>query len=226
MASTPDVIWLRQRRSTTGRPAQLTLERITEAAVAIADARGLDAVTMRQLAADLGTGAATLYRHVRTREDVLDLMADQVAASYRFGPGSGDPVADLVSISEQIRGVMVTHPWMTRLSLEGNRIGPHQIRAVEDALLLLATAPGSPAEHLDAFTTIVAFTAMFVEQDLSYGVGAERFDWMTHQLASGHFPRTTMAIIGIRRQADEQPHERFRRLACGVARGLLSGETD
>ena len=62
-------IWLRPERSAAGRPAQWSRAEITQVALRIADAEGLDAVTMRRVAAELGTGAASLYRYVQTRED-------------------------------------------------------------------------------------------------------------------------------------------------------------
>src|SRR6201999_4390234 len=55
-------IWMRPERSAAGRPAQWSRAEITGAALRIADAEGLDAVSMRRVAAELGTGAASLYR--------------------------------------------------------------------------------------------------------------------------------------------------------------------
>ena len=60
-------IWLRPERSAAGRPAQWSRAEITQVALRIADAEGLDAVSMRRVAAELGTGAASLYRYVETR---------------------------------------------------------------------------------------------------------------------------------------------------------------
>src|ERR1700733_1336935 len=71
-----DPIWMRPERAATGRPPQHSRDEITAAAIAIADREGLDAVSMRRVAAELGTGAASLYRYLDTREDLLDLMID------------------------------------------------------------------------------------------------------------------------------------------------------
>lgn len=60
------VIWLRPEHAALGRPAERSRGEITAAAVTIADADGLDAVSMRRVAAELGTGAASLYRYVET----------------------------------------------------------------------------------------------------------------------------------------------------------------
>src|SRR5437764_8785599 len=63
---------------------------IAAAAVAIADREGLDAVSMRRVAARLGTGAASLYRYLESREDLLDLMVDATGAEYVFTAPTGD----------------------------------------------------------------------------------------------------------------------------------------
>ena len=58
----------------------------------LADARGLGAVTMRSVAAAIGTAPASLYRYVATREELVELMADQVYGEFRYsGPGVRGP---------------------------------------------------------------------------------------------------------------------------------------
>src|SRR5215468_4033019 len=85
-----DPIWLRPEHAAVGRPAQRSRAEVTAAAVAIADRDGLEAVSMRRVAAELGTGAASLYRYVETRDELLDLMTDEVAAEYSLPAPSGD----------------------------------------------------------------------------------------------------------------------------------------
>ena len=73
-----------------GRAAERSHAEITAAAMELADREGLDALSVRRLAAELGTGAASLYRYVATREDLLDLMTDETAtcSASRDRPGS------------------------------------------------------------------------------------------------------------------------------------------
>src|ERR1700685_3360633 len=98
-----DLIWMRPEHAATGRPAQRSRAEITAAAIAIADADGLDAVSMRRVAAELGTGAASLYRYLDTREDLLDLMTDATGAEYEPAPPTGDWLADLIAFGEKVR---------------------------------------------------------------------------------------------------------------------------
>ncbi|MEX2570982.1 MAG: TetR family transcriptional regulator, partial [Gemmatimonadota bacterium] len=67
----------------------LSRQRVLEAAVEIADARGLDALTMRSLAREVGVEAMSLYHHVANKDDVLDGMVDIVFSEIDL-PGNGD----------------------------------------------------------------------------------------------------------------------------------------
>ena len=77
---------------------------IAAAAITLADARGLAAVTMRSAAAAIGTAPASLYRYVATRDELVELMADQVYGEISYHEsGPGDPVADLLRLAQQSR---------------------------------------------------------------------------------------------------------------------------
>ena len=67
-------VWLRPERTGVGRPPRWTRDEVTRAAVAVADREGIEAVTMRRVGAELGTGAGSLYRYVQSRDELLDLM--------------------------------------------------------------------------------------------------------------------------------------------------------
>ena len=119
----PDVIWLRRERAGTGRPPLRSREEITAAAIGIADREGLDAVSMRRVAADLGTGAASLYRYLDTRDDLLDLMADAVASEYGLPEPCGDWLADLIEVARQARSIMLRRTWVPDLIITGAASG-------------------------------------------------------------------------------------------------------
>src|SRR5262249_37941877 len=125
------VIWMRPEHAATGRPARRSREEITVAAIAIADREGLDAVSMRRVAADLGTGAASLYRYVETREDLLDLMIDATGAEYDFAAPTGDWLADVLAIGDQARAIMRHHPWLPSLLLIRAVLGPNGLVLLE-----------------------------------------------------------------------------------------------
>src|SRR5580700_1660364 len=158
-----DVIWMRPEHAATGRPAQRSRAEITAAAVTIADREGLDAVSMRRVAAELGTGAASLYRYVDNREDLLDLMSDAVGAEYELAGPTGDWRADLVSAGEQMRAIMLRHPWLASLLPVRAALGPHGVALLEYVLTALAEHPAEISAKLEAFAMMTAMAALFVQ---------------------------------------------------------------
>ncbi len=137
-------IWMRPERSAVGRPAQWSRAEITGIALRVADADGLEAVSMRRVAAELGTGAASLYRYVETREDLLDLMTDAMGAEYELAPPTGDWLADLIACGEQARAIFRRHRWLAGLAITRPVIGPNGIGLLEHFLTVLQ---GHPGEH-------------------------------------------------------------------------------
>ncbi|WP_309237259.1 TetR/AcrR family transcriptional regulator [Actinomadura sp. BRA 177] len=115
------------------RPAYSRAQ-ITGAAIRIADADGLDAASMRRIAADLGTGAMSLYRYVPSRDDLIELMIDHVLleADVPERP-TGDWRADLTLIAENTRRMWLRHPWLAGLQRPRATFGPNRMRLLEFA---------------------------------------------------------------------------------------------
>src|ERR1039457_7550624 len=88
-------IWARPERSARGPSPEHSRAEIASAGIRLAAADGLSAVTMRSAASAIGTAPASLYRYVATRDELVELMADQVYGEYVYEPPSGRPVADL-----------------------------------------------------------------------------------------------------------------------------------
>src|ERR1700722_1960144 len=82
-------IWTRPERSARGPSPEHSRAEIAAAAIRLADARGLGAVTMRSAAAAVGTAPASLYRYVATRDELVELMADQVYGEFSYAAPSG-----------------------------------------------------------------------------------------------------------------------------------------
>lgn len=189
-------IWLRPPRAAAGRPPQHTRAEITAAAVAIADRDGLAAVSMRRVAADLGTGAASLYRYLDTREDLLDLMTDATGAGYALPAPSGDWLADLTAVGQQARAIMRRHPWLPALVITRPALGPHGIALLEHVLSVLAGHPAPLAAKLEAFAMLNTITAVFVQHELAGGSAAQQRNqaYLQHVLAAGDHPRLAQLL--------------------------------
>ena len=79
MSPNHGLIWDRPERAAHGPAPSLSREEITSAAVKLADAQGIEAVSMRALAVELGVGAASLYRYVARKDKLIELMVDAVS---------------------------------------------------------------------------------------------------------------------------------------------------
>jgi AcrR family transcriptional regulator len=228
MESAGDVIWMRPPHATTGRPARRSREEITAAAVALADTDGLDAVSMRRIATALGTGAASLYRYVDTREDLLDLMIDSTAAEYVFAAPTGDWLADLLGVGEQARAIMRRHPWLPSVLITRSTLGPNGLVLLEYVLEALTPHPAGQAAKLEAFAILNATTALFVQNELTGGSARQQRNvaYLHHALATGHHPRLAelLAPSSPPPEPAPDPAGRYRHILARILSGLLAPE--
>jgi AcrR family transcriptional regulator len=128
------------------RRSSLTQEAIVDSAVALADAEGLAAVSIRRVAAELGARAMSLYSHIESKEDLLDLMFDRANAEVLIeGELPSDWRAAITLIAERTRTVLLRHPWMIELASRRPRIGPNGLRHAEQSLAALGSLRLDPA---------------------------------------------------------------------------------
>ena len=143
-------------RRTRGRPAQVSLEEIVTAAVALIDETGVDALTMRGLARSMGIGTMTLYRHVTDRQALLDLIPDALLAEVA-GAVSRERtgLSALRAVAHGLAEVLQAHAGSARL-FQQPQPGPN-MSAAADQVLRLLVAEGLPDEEADvALRAVVA----------------------------------------------------------------------
>jgi AcrR family transcriptional regulator len=226
---TSHVIGMRGQRAATGRPPGYSRAEITSAAIGIADRDGLDAVSMRRVAAELGTGAASLYRYIDSREDLLDLMSDATGAEYAYRVPTGDWLNDLLSLGEQARTIMRRHAWLPPLILARPVLGPNGLVLLEHFLEVLVPHPASTAAKLEAFGIFSATTALFVHNELTGGAARQQRNatYLHHALATGQ-GRRLAELLAPRSQTDPaavpDPADRYRDILARILTGLLSPE--
>src|SRR4051812_38137775 len=107
--------------------ARLTPQRVVDAAVALADRDGLDAMTMRRLGNELGVEAMSLYKHVADKDDLLSRMIDRVYAEIVL-PSERDWRAFMRQRALSIRAVLAQHPWANGLMAASTAPGPSTLR--------------------------------------------------------------------------------------------------
>lgn len=104
-------VWLRPPRGNKGEPP-LTRARIVQAAIALLDEEGMERLTMRHLAERLKVGATTLYWHVATKGDVIDLAVDAIFGEVPVPDHrSENPRDDIATLVHHWRHAMLRHPW-------------------------------------------------------------------------------------------------------------------
>lgn len=113
------------------RDRGLTREEIVATAIAIADAEGVDAISMRRIARELHVGVMSLYWYVASKEELHDLMLEAFEAEIAVPEPSGDWRADMTNFARSTRAVMLRHPWA--IDFKGFRppSGPNDARNAE-----------------------------------------------------------------------------------------------
>jgi len=190
-------IWTRPERAPRGPAPEHSRAKIAAAGILIADADGLDAVTMRSVAAAVGTGPASLYRYVVNRGELVELMADQARGELDYARAAdGPPVARLLAIAREGRALYLRHPWL--LDVKAAPIpGPNAVTFIEHTLAALdGTGLTGPArlEAVGLFSGAVRLTAQTEIEQLRAGQDAIRWQ---RELAA--------YLIGIV-SADQHPH--------------------
>jgi AcrR family transcriptional regulator len=135
----------------------VTRERVASAAAAVLDESGIERLSMRQVAVRLGVVPMALYNHVRSKEDLLALLADHLRAQVVVDP-SASPRAQLLSLLTQLRDLGAKHPAM----LDGGSSLNTSPYAVELALLelrLLAELGLTPSQVRVAYRGLVFLVA-------------------------------------------------------------------
>jgi AcrR family transcriptional regulator len=169
-------------------------------AIAIADAEGLDAVSIRRVAAELEARAMTLYSYISSKEDLLALMADEIAAETLVeGPLPDDWREALLLLARRERDLVRRHPW--RVDLIGQRVavGPNGLRHVEQKL---AAFDGLGVDRLTAWRFLAVFNDYMTGFTVREATGAPREEgvneaekqavaepYIKELIEAGEFPR-------------------------------------
>ncbi|WP_344792429.1 TetR/AcrR family transcriptional regulator C-terminal domain-containing protein [Gryllotalpicola daejeonensis] len=152
-----------------GPKRELSIERIVETAVGIADAEGLGAVSMARVAQELGYTTMSLYRYVTAKDDLLKLMQDSVSGIELPAAGGEDWRAELRRWTLATMTQLAKHPWITELPITGIPMMPGELRTLEDALAALARTPLSGLEKMAAILVLAnhARVAVAIQHQLS-----------------------------------------------------------
>ncbi|MEV5569243.1 TetR/AcrR family transcriptional regulator [Spirillospora sp. NPDC052269] len=136
MATDLPPLWERLERPAAAPRQTLTLDRIADTAIRVADADGLDAITMRCLANQLGVAPMAPYRHIQNKDELLEVMVDRVYAELTLVQ-HGTWRESLREQALRTRALMHAHPWLTELPATLSPLSPNRVAVVEHALSAL-----------------------------------------------------------------------------------------
>ena len=201
----PSSIWLRSERSARGPAPVHSRAEIARAGVALADGGGLAAVTMRSVAAAIGAAPASLYRYVRTRDEVIELIQDEVGGEFSLtGPVSGDPVADLVRLAHQARAIYLRHPWLLDVPSAVGVPGPNAVGYVEYVLAVLDGTGLSSSAKLETVAIFTGVVRLLVRTEVDQRrAGQQMAEWqealaryLFGLVTDGRYPHLAAALAG------------------------------
>ncbi|MFI9833558.1 TetR/AcrR family transcriptional regulator [Streptomyces sp. NPDC051913] len=196
-------VWDRPEPPT--RPVPLDRERIVAAAVALADEGGLEAVSLRKVAARLNAGPMRLYGFIATKEELFDLMVDEVQAEILPEEPPGDWREALRVLAHRTRKAALRHEWLADLLGGRPSLGPNGLAVTEarlaalDGLIDIDTA-------VRATETVGAYTTGAIRREIANlraerATGLSKHDWrrasgphVTRMLATGRFPALSKAV--------------------------------
>ncbi len=153
-----EAAWGIRERPAKGRRPGLSLDRITAAAVKVASAEGLSAVSMSRVAAKLGVATMSLYRYVRAKNELLALMVDEVFHTPPAPPTKSEDWRSAISRwAREHLAVLRRYPWVVRIPLGGPPITPNLVLWFEHGLGALQGAGLTERQKLSVLLLVNGF---------------------------------------------------------------------
>ncbi len=223
-------IWTRPVRPGRGPIPEHSRSEIASIGIALADAAGLGTVTMRNVAAAIGTGPSSLYRYITNRAELLELMADQARGELTYdGADSGEPAARLLAIAREGHALYLRHPWL--LDIPAAPIpGPNAMGFIEHCLAALSGVDMSgPAklETIGLFSGAVRLTAQTEIEQQQAGQDAAQWQseltaYLSQIAAAGQHPYLA-AVLADTPPTDpaQQQDDLFEHAMLRILAGLL-----
>jgi AcrR family transcriptional regulator len=168
---------------------QLSRETIATAALAIADAEGFQAVSMRRVALELNVGTMSLYYYVRTKDDLISVMDDALMSEALLSKVPKNWKLAITEIATRTHAIFSRHPWAL-ISMQSAPPGLNAMRHMEQCLEALAETSMTAKEKL----TLLAIVDDFVFGHALRETASEKavnMEFAVEQIAKGNFPRIT-----------------------------------
>ncbi len=156
-----------RRSAEAANRAPVNRERTLEVALVVADSEGIEAVTMRRLARELGVEAASLYHHVEGKEQILDGLVDVVAAGIELPKPSADWRKVVSERAQRTRAGLLRHPWAVSLMASRTSPGPATLGLLEAGIRCFRQGGFSVPMAAHAVSTVDSYVHGFVLQEVN-----------------------------------------------------------
>ena len=199
-------VWTRQRRQRE-QPA-LSREQIVAEAVRLLDAEGIDALSMRRLGTRLGAAATSIYWHVNSKDELVELVVDAAYGELEV-PDAAD-AADaaawretVTGFAHSLRSMILRHPWMASLLPQAGlaHLGPNLMRMTERLAALTEAAGFAGREVGQAVNTVISYVL---------GVATTEAAWLTTLARAGESEREWVARLYPAAEQAAQAYPRLR----------------
>ncbi|MEU1965256.1 TetR/AcrR family transcriptional regulator C-terminal domain-containing protein [Micromonospora sediminicola] len=207
--SVPLPVWERPEPRPRATPVPLTRAQIADTAVRLADAAGLEGLSVRKLAKELGVGPMRLYDYVANRSELLDLMVDAVYAQIADADRRTGWRDTVLAVMRRTRAAALDHEWFPDLLGARPHLGPHALAVAETTAAALSQAPGvrdvddlqRALGALNAFL-VGALRREIAERRTARATGADLSAWqaahgpyLTRMLDTGRYPTVARLVV-------------------------------
>ena len=212
-----DLLWGRRGRGQRGPKPGLSVDAIVAAAIGIADAEGLEAVSMAHVADRLGFTTMSLYRHVTSKEELLQLMWNGSAQGADELVITGDDWRSRLRTWAIIQRDMIDlHPWITQMPMAAPPMAPNSLAFVERGLEAMDETGLADADKLRVIGLISSYTL----SEARMANDAARAARQVQAATTGGEPLPAWTWEGLVREvADEKTYPRLHRLAWSASIG-------
>ena len=152
------LLWRDQKRPTRGPRPGLSVDQIVAAAIELADAEGLEVLSMRRVAERLGVGTMSLYTYVPGKAELLDVMLDTVLAEEARPDEAGGWRAGLERRAREDWALYHRHPWILQITPSRSLLGPNETELFEATLSVVEGIGLSGAEMVLVVSLVAAYT--------------------------------------------------------------------
>ncbi|MCA1753146.1 MAG: TetR/AcrR family transcriptional regulator [Spirochaeta sp.] len=183
---------------------------ILRTAVQFADEHGLNSLSMRRLASELGVEAMSLYHHIKNKDELLDEMVEQIFQEFKPPVPGQDWYLEMVRRSQAMRQVMLHHRWALGLIESRAHPGPATLEHHNAVLGTLRAAGFTVPQAAHAFALLDSFIYGFVLQELSvpFSTGDEAAD-LAQSILSHMAPDEYPHLVELAREHVLQPNYNF-----------------